>query len=440
MDKKDSRLDNFSDGEFTDIRRKLRLSSWWKVTSVHTSFGLPEFPDTPDGVSKGTDSWKTERLGRTTIRIEASRRRRYHCPNCGKLAPIYQIVRRRLTHLQYLGYDCILDVGIPKLDCDCGKHRIPFPAARDHVSYTIDFEKEVLRGLLTGTVAGTARRLGIGRWIAEDILMHRVNSAFPEQDLSGVHTIYLDETQFSKGRNSYVTVICDQTHRVIFMTPGKTADTLERFLEHLKAHGGKPSNIRTVSADLSVAYESAVRKYLRHATLVFDRFHVVKLINTDMDAVRKRLMCMRNERSNRKRLPHVMYTLFMHEKNMDERHHGRLEEIRLMYPGVAQAYDMKETFCRIYECENRQEAEEYFEEWYNWVWYNGPKEFRKRAEFFRSKLKNILSWFDEKVSNAVAESMNSMIQKTKAAACGYTNLGNFISMCFFRFGRLTIRF
>jgi len=74
------------------------------------------------------------------------------------------------------------------------------------------------------------------------------------------------------------------------------------------------------------------------------------------------------------------------------------------------------------------------------VWYNGPKEFRKRAEFYERKLDRILAWFDNRVTNAVAESINSMIQKTKAAACGYSNLQNFISMCIFRFGRLSIRF
>lgn len=35
-------LDSFSDGEFTDIRGKLRLSSWWKVTGVRTTVNLPE--------------------------------------------------------------------------------------------------------------------------------------------------------------------------------------------------------------------------------------------------------------------------------------------------------------------------------------------------------------------------------------------------------------
>jgi len=440
MDVRKPGLDKNSDSEYTDIRRKLRLSDQWRVVSVFTAFNLPEYADVPGDAPEKTEGWRKEVLGHTTIRIDPVRRRKYHCPNCGRLAPVYQIVRRKLTHLPYMGYRCTLDVGIPKLDCECGKHRVPFPAARDRVSYTIDFEKEVLRDLTVDTVSSTARRLGIGRWIAEDILAYRVNSAFPDLDLSGVNMIYIDETQFSKGRNNYVTVVCDQTHRIIFMAPGKGADSIEMFLDHLRAHGGDPKRIGTVSADMSASYETAVKKLLPHATLVFDRFHVVKAMNEEMDRIRKRCMSFRNERSNRKRMPHVMYTLFMHEKNMDGRHQERMREIRLSYPEVAQAYDMKEEFCRLYECTDKQDARQFFKEWFEWVFECGPPEFRKRAKLYREKLDKILSWFDCPVSNAVAESVNSMIQKTKAAACGYTNLGNFISMCLFRFGRLSIRF
>lgn len=434
-------LDSFSDGEFTDIRRKLRLSSWWKVTGVRTTVNLPEYEDLPDsGPNTGTETWKTEILGHTYIRIEADRKRRYRCPNCGQLAPIYQMVRRRLTHLSYMGYDCVLEVDVPKLDCTCGKHRLPFPAARDKVTYTKDFEKEVLRSLLKSTITGTADRLHVGRWIVDDILSYRTRSSFDELDLSGVNMIYVDETQFSKGRNNYLTVVCDQTRRIIFMCPGKGSDTIVQFIEWLKAHGGKPQKIRIVSADMSMPYEAAVMKHLRNATLVFDRFHVVKSVQDDVDDVRRRVINFRNTNRNHLRLAHVMYTLFTHEKNMNERDAERMQNIRLNYPEVALAYDMKETFCQIYECNTREEAKEFFDQWYGWVWSCSIKEFRKRAEIFKGKLDRILSWFDNKVSNSVAECMNSMIQKTKAAACGYSNMGNFINMCMFRFGRLTIRF
>lgn len=441
MDTKDSTLDNFSDGGYTDIRRKLRLSSWWKVTGVRTEFNLPEYEDKPDDPGNtGTESWRFERLGRTYISIEACRNRRYPCPNCGKQAPIYQMVRRRLTHLSYMGYDCILEVDVPKLDCQCGKHRLPFPAARENVSFTKDFEKEVLRSLLKSTITGTANRLHVGRWIVDDILRYRTRSSFDEMDLSNVDMIYVDETQFSKGRNNYLTVVCDQTRRIIFMCPGKGADTITQFIEWLKAHGGKPQKIKVVSADMSVAYEAAITKQLRNATLVFDRFHVVKNVQEDVDDVRRRVINFRNTNRNHLRLAHVMYTLFTHEKNMTERDVERMQNIRLNYPEVALAYDMKETFCQIYECKTREEAEEFFRQWYGWVMSCNVKEFRKRAEFFEGKLNRILSWFDHRVSNSVAECVNSMIQKTKAAACGYSNMQNFIHMCMFRFGRLCIRF
>ena len=50
----------------------------------------------------------------------------------------------------------------------------------------------------------------------------------------------------------------------------------------------------------------------------------------------------------------------------------------------------------------------------------------------------ILSWYDHPVTNAFAEGLNSKIQKVKADGCGFTNVRNFINLCYFRFGDLDI--
>ena len=47
MDVREPGLDKNSDSEYTDIRRKLRLSDQWRVVSVFTAFNLPEYADVP---------------------------------------------------------------------------------------------------------------------------------------------------------------------------------------------------------------------------------------------------------------------------------------------------------------------------------------------------------------------------------------------------------
>ena len=58
------------------------------------------------------------------------------------------------------------------------------------------------------------------------------------------------------------------------------------FWKRLKASRAK---IQAVAADLSRAYTKAVRENLPKAALVFDRFHVVKLLNEKLSGLRRDL-------------------------------------------------------------------------------------------------------------------------------------------------------
>ena len=45
-------------------------------------------------------------------------------------------------------------------------------------------------------------------------------------------------------------------------------------------------------------------------------------------------------------------------------------------------------------------------------------------------------WYDNKITNALAEGVNSLIQTTKRIARGYRNVENFIRMCFLKNGHI----
>jgi len=442
MPHRNTKIDSFNGGETPEqrtIRAQLRLSGMWKVLGRTVRSRLPEYsdddPDIPDVISADGVRIRSGRLGTSVIGIEAERGRKYKCPNCGSMCSAHEFEKREYTHVADLGYDCTLSVRLPKLDCGgCGrKMQIRFPAARPGVSYTKEFEKAVLIELMDNSISAAAEKLGVGRWIAADILDHCVSRAVPEQDLSDMTVLYVDEIQFGSGHD-YVTVFSDGSKKIVFMTRGKGKDTIERFSEYLIIQGGHPDNVRVVSADMSSAFEAGVEEFLPNASLVFDRFHLVQAINNDLNAVRKRTL-----KRGKERLSRIKYTVLHREENMDDDHKLRLEKIRLNNPELALAFDMKEAFCNILDNTDMYEAQAEFEEWYAWVMTEGCIEMKERARKFMAKVKRIMAWFDHRVNNGTAEGINSMIKKTKSQACGYSNLRNFISMCLFRHGKLTVR-
>ena len=73
---------------------------------------------------------------------------------------------------------------------------------------------------------------------------------------------------------------------MIYVGDGKGADALDAFVRRVRNYG---VNIEYVATDLSAAFISAVRKNLPEAQLVFDHFHVKKIINDKVDKLRRSL-------------------------------------------------------------------------------------------------------------------------------------------------------
>jgi transposase len=73
---------------------------------------------------------------------------------------------------------------------------------------------------------------------------------------------------------------------VVFVGDGKGADALKPFWRRLKASHAK---VEAVAMDMSVAYYQAVTDHLPDAAVVFDWFHIVKLLNDKLSQLRRDL-------------------------------------------------------------------------------------------------------------------------------------------------------
>ncbi|MGF6851356.1 transposase [Paraburkholderia sp. CI3] len=96
-----------------------------------------------------------------------------------------------------------------------------------------------------------------------------------------------DETSYRRG-HEYLTLVADmQARRVVFVTTGKDASTIERFAAYLGKHDGTPEQICSVSIDMSPAFVKGVNEHLPDARVTFDKFHVVAHASKALDTVRR---------------------------------------------------------------------------------------------------------------------------------------------------------
>ena len=141
---------------------------------------------------------------------------------------------------------------------------------------------------------GEARERAWDRWCEvggeqspHEVLLVEGGEELPEEiDLAIVETTA--EVAIRKG-HVYATVFADDRNRdVLFATVTKEDTTRGRFADDLRAHGGDPGRIKHASMDMSRSYKSGARRHCPKATLVFDKFHVVKLANEAVDKVCRR--------------------------------------------------------------------------------------------------------------------------------------------------------
>ena len=106
-----------------------------------------------------------------------------------------------------------------------------------------------------------------------------VNEAVCTVDFGEVRCLAIDEISRAKGHD-YVTLFADadldpERRRVLFVAEGREADTVGAFAGNLRAHVGKPTEIGSISIDISPAFIKGVEEHFPKAQITFDKYHVI---------------------------------------------------------------------------------------------------------------------------------------------------------------------
>jgi CHAT domain-containing protein len=135
--------------------------------------------------------------------------------------------------------------------------------------------------------------------------------------------LVIDEFAVQKGHR-YMTVVMDfETGQVVYVAEGRKAASLDPFWKRLKASRAK---IQAVAIDMSPAYIAAVTRHLPKARLVFDWFHIVKMINDGIDKLRREMYKEEQLAGTRKVIRGTRWLLLKRGYHLDT---GKNEEARL---------------------------------------------------------------------------------------------------------------
>jgi transposase len=345
----------------------------------------------------------------------------------------YDTSEKKWRHLNFFQYKCYLHAHIPRVDTGNGKVRqVQAPWEGKATGFTLLFEALVLQLVKLLPVHQVAVLLGTYDLKLWNIMHAYTDKCRAMEDFSKVERIGVDETAARRGHD-YVSLFVDLDERkTIFVTEGKGSETVEAFANDLKAHKGIPEQITEVSCDMSPAFIKGVTDYLPEAYIVFDRFHIMKIINEAVDKVR------RDEAQHNPLLKSSRYTFLKNRENHTAKQKETFEKLSLrgLNLKTMKAYQLKEAFQQIYRASTPEDFLKLLNKWYFWATHSRLEPMKQVAYTIKRHWYGVQNYALIKIDNGILEGFNSIFQAAKGKARGYKNTSTIKTVIYILTGKL----
>ncbi len=261
----------------------------------------------------------------------------------------------------------------------------------------------------------------------------------------------IDETSLSQGE--LYTFVTNKNGRgkkktLVASIKGTSSKDIVKVLSKLPLE--KRESVKEVTLDMAKNMESAVKSSFTNADLVTDRFHVVRLAinalqhirikhrweeldkeNTAIGEAKKtgkkhKSKTFENGDTPKQLLARSRYILAKKDSLWTENQKIRADILFREYPIVLVAYKHIMEFRNIYENKTKSRASEMFKQWIIDSNQLGIKEFNTVSNTVHNNLDNILNFFNNRSTNAFAESFNSKIKLFRANLRGVTDIDFFL--------------
>jgi transposase len=361
-----------------------------------------------------------------------------HCPECGKLCSVKDRRRKQWRHLSQMQFQTFVACEVPRADCDeHGVLQIMVPWADPNGRSTLAFEDfgiQLIHACQNLTEA--ARLLGIS-WDGIQAIQRRgVERGLLLRKRESLCRLGIDEKSFLS-RHRYATVLSDlKGARILEVTQGRDDAAALSALNVLDRK--QKASVEAVAADMWVPYKNAVESQLPNAVLVHDRFHVMGYLTKALDKVRKKEHWELKAHGNQV-LTGTKYLWLTSQENWSLEQKRAYRELKDQNLKVGRAFAMKEQFRRFWDFTYAKAAEGFFKRWYFWATHSRLKPMIEAAKTIERHYTNISHYFQHRITNAVAEGLNSKIQLIKAGARGFRNFANFRVAILFHCGGLKLR-
>jgi transposase len=361
------------------------------------------------------------------------------CPTCGRRGKIVRTrpELRRWRDIPVCGWTVWLLYYPREIHCPThGRCLEDIPWADEYARVTYRYEYMILRYCQLMTQKAAAQLLRISQSTLSDQLHRIIQRLRKGHRIRSLKTLGVDEISYCKG-HKYATLVYDLDRSVVvWVGEGKGRETIDKFFNTMLSDYQK-RQIIAGSCDMSEAYIGAIKNHCPNATLVLDRFHIVKALNETVDEVRKEQWREANI-DDRKALKGLRWLLYRHSATRSREDTSTLKALEKANNRIYRAWRLKDEFERFWEYNAKWAAERFLKSWMTSALRSRLDPLKKFVGTLRKHYDGVMAFIGTRLTNAIGEGLNRIVKIVKNRASGFRTLDAFTDMIFLVVGDLDI--
>jgi transposase len=257
------------------------------------------------------------------------------------------------------------------------------------------------------TILDVAELTGLCWDTVKNLVKERLAKDYAHIRLKELRRLAIDEIYLGR-KQKYLTLVIDQeSGRIIWVGRGKAGEALYGFWRRLKASGAK---IEAVAMDMSQAYARSVAQHLPGALIVFDRFHVMKLMNEKLDDLRRQLVREAESEDAKVAIKGTRWLLLYRRDNLPRSKARELEKALEMNRPLATAYLLKEELALAWEQGSWEAMADFCCAWCQKAIASGIDQLVSMAQSLTDHAAGLLSYTVTGMTNGRMEGINRKIK------------------------------
>lgn len=345
-------------------------------------------------------------------------RRKHICPCCGTVTDRVHDYRIQVIKDVPMARDTFLHLRKRRYRCDCGKRFFERNAFLPR--YYRVTSRLVSEIIFAFKKVVSAKEIG-SRFNVSGMTAMRYFQCYNYNPTVLPEVISLDEFKGNSGGQKYNSIIVDPKDKVVLdILPNRFESDLTKYFSQFS----NKTEVKYFVCDMNPHFREVAKTCFPQATIVADKYHVIRQVYWAMEKVRK------NEQD---KLPKQHRIYFKKSRNllmkrMEKLTPEEMDRLALMFelaPRLADAYRVKNDFLTVIRSKSASEGKPKLVDWLYSVEVMDLPEFHDCTKAYHNWFKEIINSLDVPWTNGYIEGCNNKTKVLKRTCYGMRNFNNF---------------